>query len=169
MKQYRFRKMTKEEIPSMFTLIKERIEWMDQIGIQQWNVTDYLDVYPIAYYENHYENGDLFGLYDKENNLVCAAALQKNDFRWEQDTNYAFYIHHLVSKLGMKNVGKIFIKEAELYALSQNKTYMRLDSAIDNESLTKYYESLGYLDVGKCIDGLYYGILREKRLDIDIS
>ena len=40
MKQYRFRKMTKEEIPSMFTLIKERIEWMDQIGIQQWNVTD---------------------------------------------------------------------------------------------------------------------------------
>jgi hypothetical protein len=44
------------------------------------------------------------------------------------------------------------------------KAFLRLDSAIDNPALTRYYEALGYLPAGHCVDGLYEGILRQKAL-----
>ena len=42
--------------------------------------------------------------------------------------------------------------------------YFRLDSAVDNDALTQYYESQGFLPVGECEDGPYRGILRQKKL-----
>ncbi len=41
---------------------------------------------------------------------------------------------------------------------------MRLDSSKGNATLAAFYENLGYLPVGKCKDGVYEGILREKKL-----
>ena len=41
---------------------------------------------------------------------------------------------------------------------------MRLDSAIGNKNLENYYASRGYRSAGFCKDGLYEGVLREKKL-----
>lgn len=35
---------------------------MDEKGLKQWNATDYLEVYPAAYYRKLEENGNLFVL-----------------------------------------------------------------------------------------------------------
>ena len=58
----------------------------------------------------------------------------------------------------------MFLKFAEEYAVENGKEYFRLDSAVTNEALAKYYESQGFLSVGMCEEGLYKGILREKKL-----
>ena len=164
MKQYIFRKLKREEIPQMFALIIQRIVWMDEKGIKQWNVTNYADAYPLDYYYEQYEKEIAFGLIDEESGeLVCAAILKESDDIWEDDSP-SIYLHNFVSKVGEKGVGTIFLKFAEEYAIEQNMQYFRLDSAVDNDALTQYYESQGFLPVGECEDGPYRGILRQKKL-----
>jgi hypothetical protein len=41
---------------------------------------------------------------------------------------------------------------------------MRLDSAVGNKNLERFYASRGYVEAGTCKDGLYEGILRQKKL-----
>ena len=164
MVQYIFRKIRRDEIPQMFSLILRRIEWMDANGIKQWNVTNYTEVYPIEYYYKKYEEGVIFALIEENGTLVCAAILQEKDKRWK-DNSPAIYLHNFVSQLGRKGVGTIFLNHAADYALHQKKKYFRLDSATDNYSLAQYYESQGFLPVGECQDGLYRGVLRQKLLE----
>ena len=57
-----------------------------------------------------------------------------------------------------------FLEKAEEYTASRGKQYLRLDSAVGNKTLEDYYESRGYRTVGTCVDGLYEGILRQKKL-----
>ena len=45
---YIFETAKKEEIPEIFDLYKERVQWMDDNGIRQWNDTDYLNTYTEA-------------------------------------------------------------------------------------------------------------------------
>ena len=148
----------------MLDLIHQRIAWMDEVGIRQWNVTDYDGVYPPEYYEECWRRGELFALADTATDrIVCVGALKETDPRWpEESPPPAFYLHHLAADIACKGAGRIFLSEAELHASRTGKMYMRLDSAIDNPALTRYYEALGYLPAGRCVDGLYEGILLQK-------
>lgn len=168
-KEYIFREIKKEEIPLMFSLILSRMKWMDEAGIRQWNVTKYDEVYPISYYEEKHLRHEVFVLEKKENGMIVAAAVLKSeDDRWEGVENYreysAFYLHNFVSKIGEKGAGEIFLYFAEKYAKERGKEYFRLDSADDNKKLEEYYSKKGYIPKGICIDGLYTGILREKKM-----
>lgn len=164
-RNYLFREITKDEIPQMFSMILQRMKWMDETGIKQWNVTNYDKYYPKEYYENERKNGNVFVLVDKASGeIVCAAVLLESDTRWEDNTP-AIYIHNFVSRIGEKGVGTIFLQYVEKYAVGKEKEYLRLDSSEDNEKLAQYYESLGFLAVGKCEEGIYNGILRQKVLE----
>ncbi len=167
--KYIFRQIKKEELPEMFDIILDRVKWMDEVGIKQWNVTGYAEVYPLPYYEEKHEKGEVFVLEDRESSkIVCAAVLRNEDERWDHVCNstdgLALYLHNFASRTDAKGTGSIFLKLAEEYAAGIGKEYFRLDSADDNATLTRYYESRGYTPVGNCIDGPYTGILREKRL-----
>lgn len=149
----------------MLALIHQRIAWMDEVGIRQWNVTDYDGVYPAEYYQACFDAGELFALEDTcSGQIVCAGALKAQDPRWPDASASAFYLHHLAASLAHRGAGRIFLKEAEAHAAARGKAFMRLDSAIDNPALTAYYEALGYMPAGTCTDGLYVGILRQKPL-----
>ena len=162
--KYIFRKIEKDEIPEMFNLIIERIQWMDKKGIKQWNITNYEKVYPQSYYEEKRKKGEVFVLQDiATGQIVSAAILQESDERWS-DKISALYLHNFVAKIGEKGVGSIFIKEAEKYAIQKGKKYFRLDSAKDNTQLSRFYEDLGFIKVGNCDEGLYSGVLRQKQL-----
>ncbi len=163
-KQYLFRPLRHDELPAMLDLIHQRIAWMDAVGIRQWNVTDYDGVYPPEYYEACWHKGELFALEDTAaGRIICVGALKESDPRWpEASPPPALYLHHLAADIAHKGAGRIFLREAEKHAAHVAKAYLRLDSAIDNPALTRYYESQGYLPVGECIDGLYEGILRQK-------
>ena len=45
------RKATLFDIDSIIKVIQDRIDWMDEVGIEQWNKTSYLEVYPREYFE----------------------------------------------------------------------------------------------------------------------
>lgn len=162
--RYIFRQATKMEISAIFDLIMSRVAWMDQVGIRQWNTTKYDQRYPMDYYEQRRLMEELFVLEDgKTGKLLCVGALFHDDERWP-DPESAYYLHHLASALDAKGAGSIFLQQAEAYAASQGKQYLRLDSAVGNKTLEAYYTSRGYVEAGFCKDGLYEGVLRQKRL-----
>lgn len=159
-----FRLIRKEEIPEMFSLILRRMEWMNEKGVRQWNVSGYDKTYPQSYYEEKQQQGRLYVLADADcGEILCAGALFDHDDYWPDDPP-AIYIHHFVSRPGCSGVGTIFLRHAEQYALHHGKDRLRLDSAENNPSLAHYYEKNGFVSVGNCTDGPYRGILREKML-----
>lgn len=162
--KYIFRQATKEEVPEVFALIMRRVAWMDQVGIRQWNTTKYDQRYPLDYYETRRQKQELFVLTEAETNrIVCVGALFHEDVRWP-DPESAYYLHHLASDVDRQGTGSVFLEQAERYTASQGKQYLRLDSAIGNKVLENYYSSRGYVEAGRCADGLYQGILRQKKL-----
>lgn len=161
----RFRALSRAEVAEMRAIILARVAWMDEVGIHQWNDTDYDGVYPPAYYAECFERGELYGLFDaRDGRLLAAAALKTVDERWVEDGTPAFYIHHLASRTDARGAGSLCLAAIEDYARTRGKTHIRLDSATDNAALTAYYTARGYTPVGSCIDGAYVGILREKKL-----
>ena len=50
MKQISFALQEKNETDSVFSLIRQHVQWMDSKGIRQWNAADYLSAYPRSYY-----------------------------------------------------------------------------------------------------------------------
>ena len=164
MDKYLFRKIMKDEVIIMFEMILERMRWMDFKGIKQWNVTDYANVYPLAYYEAKRLKDEVYVLENQINKqIVCAGVLMSEDDRWDDDAP-ALYLHNFVSVYNQEKLGYLFFKHVEALAKSLNKQFFRLDSAIDNEKLEQYYDTLGYQAVGRCVDGAYIGILRQKAL-----
>ena len=161
-KAYVFRQARADEVKKIFDLIMGRVAWMDQVGIHQWNDTKYDERYPLSYYEMRRQKGELFVLAQGEE-LLCVGALFHEDERWPDPEN-AYYLHPFASAATHKGMGTVFLEEAEKYTKAQGKAYMRLDSAIGNETLERYYESRGYTEAGRCVDGLYKGILRQKKL-----
>lgn len=167
--RYTFRPIRREELPEMFVIILGRVKWMDEVGIQQWNVTGYAEVYPLSYYEEKHEKGEVFVLEDTESGeILCAGVLRNEDERWnhvcDSTDGSALYLHNFASRVSAKGTGSIFLDLAEKFATGAGKEYFRLDSADDNEALTAYYANRGYIPRGECIDGPYTGILREKKL-----
>lgn len=163
--KYKFRQALETEIPAVFDLYVRRVAWMDEIGIHQWNETDYLEAYPEDYYREELQNGNLFVLEDDTGTLCGAVVLLKEDERWEEEPERnAYYVHNLVTALSAKGAGKAILREAEALAKTQGLQAVRLDCAVDNERLNAWYEAQGYLPAGTCTDGPYLGRLREKRI-----
>lgn len=161
---YIFRQAAQQEIPAVFALIMGRVAWMDEVGIRQWNTTKYDERYPLDYYETRRQLGELFVLADRATGrIVCVGALFHEDERWP-DPASALYLHHLASHVDARGMGSVFLQKAEEYTAAQGKRYLRLDSAVGNKTLENYYTSRGYTEAGCCKDGLYEGILRQKKL-----
>ena len=152
------------ELDEAIALIRARVDWMDAVGIRQWNVTDYMGVYPRTYFEEIEQGGELFALFGEDGRMLAIGALKEADARWIAAEGAAFYLHHFASATDAPGAGSTYLALAEQYAKSVGKQYFRLDSATDNAKLEAYYTARGYLPVGRCVDGAYVGILREKKL-----
>lgn len=164
--EYIFSTAIKEDLPRILELIDLRIRWMDQVGIRQWNVTDYQTVYPESHYLEHLEQGRLFVLRRGTDNIIIAAAvLYETDPRWpDSDTANAYYVHHFVADTNEKGSGAHLLQHLEHTALAHGKPVLRLDCKIGSQKLNAYYKEKGYVFCGTCVDGKYSGNLQEKRL-----
>ena len=151
---------TVSDLEAVYALIDARISWMDDVGIQQWNVTNYWECYPKAYYETAAAEGRLYVL-KCEGIVVGAVVLREQDKRWN-DHRSAFYIHNLVTAIGTKGAGEAILKACFDLAAARKKSRLRLDCSISNKKLNAYYEKQGFTFAGTCADGAYQGNLREK-------
>ncbi len=163
---YIFRLAKIEEMEEVFELYVRRVRWMDEKGIKGWNTTNYLERYPLSYYQEQCQLDTLYLLRNAEDNsLAGAVVLLPNDERWQDKTDdAAYYIHNLVSSLDDNGVGARLIAESEKIAIKHGKHFVRLDCAVGNLFLNAYYASKGYEENGRCEDGSYTGIRREKKL-----
>ena len=161
---YLFRKANENEVESVFGMVLGRMAWMDDYGIKQWNVTGYVDRFPLEYYRQKQREGRLYVLVTPADCIVCVGVLVEEDFRWGDDKAPALYLHNFASDSSEKGCGSIFLQEAENMAKAMGKKYMRLDCARDNSFLNGYYSSRGYSLAGECVHGLYEGYLRQKAL-----
>ncbi len=166
MSTYSFRKGSPDDAHVLYNLVVERMAWMDGNGIRQWNVTAYLERFPIDYYVEKQRVGQLYVLVDDTSSkVVCAAVLKEDDDRWPDDGATALYLHNFASAVGWHEpVGDIFLHHCSMLALDMRKEYLRLDCAVDNDFLNSYYSQRGYLAAGFCTHGLYKGVLRQKPL-----
>ena len=144
-------------------MVADRVRWMDENGIRQWNCNNYLEVFPLSLYEARAGQGELFALVDERGQIAAAGALLEADEFW-LDNAPALYVHSLVSARGTPGAGAAFLREAETLARQSGKKYLRLDSDADNPALGEYYRRQGFEEAGTCEDGPYRGILRQKRL-----
>ena len=155
-----YRQASEKDIEAIRALIQKRIEWMDQVGIHQWNETEYLDVYDIPYFKR---NISYFYLAMQKDELVGVAALYEEDERWP-DHKPAIYVHHLTSITNGKGIGRQLLAYAEEIAREKGFDRIRLDSDKDNKVLESFYTQMGYVELDGFVDGLYCGIRREKYL-----
>ncbi len=154
------RKATLNDVNDIINLIKERMKWMDNKNLYQWNKTGYLDAYTHDYFCEKIKDESFFVAIE-DNQLIGAIALFENDHRWN-DKASALYIHHLVSDPNYPGVGKYLISFSEEYAKQNEVKFLRLDSQKGNEKLSDFYQSLGFLIVGEIVEGPYEGKKREK-------
>lgn len=164
-----FRKAKPTDVDAIMKLVQMRIDWMNDVGLHQWNETDYFGRYPREYWE---ANIDRFLVGEWNGQVVVGIALYTEDIRWTRDGQLerpmsegkAYYLHHLVTDPACANAGVAMMKYVEQYAIANGVGILRLDSAIGNHKLEKYYTALGYFQCGICHDRLYHGVLREKSL-----
>lgn len=163
--EYVIEKAKPEDIGEVFSIYKARVSWMDLSGISQWNTTDYLNAYPVSYYRQRMEKGQLYVLrLNGRPEIVGSAVMLEEDDYWPDSPPDVCYIHNLATLPTVPGIGKRLIEDLEQLALKMGKTHMRLDCAVDNSFLNGYYESMEYALVGRCQDGPYLGNCREKSL-----
>ena len=162
-----FRAATLEDTDSIIDIIRERMDWMDEVGLKQWNCTHYLEVYPREYIEAGIQNGDFY-LMEQNGVVIAEMALFEKDGRWDDDPHY-FYVHHLATRRGYLKAGERMLRFAQEHGKKRGKKGIRLDSAVDNDKLNAYYETLGYPAIDPFVEGEYEGIRRVKYLDMDIA
>lgn len=155
-----------QAVEEIFSLILSRVAWMDEKGIRQWNVTGYAEAYPREYYREQARQGRLYVL-RREGRAAAAAVLLEEDPRWEGAAPAvpAYYVHNLAGALEAPGAGSELLEDIEALARSRGRTRVRLDCAVDNGPLNRWYEARGYYPVGGCTDGPYVGTLREKVLE----
>ena len=157
-----------DDVDAIMTLVQLRIDWMNAVGLHQWNETDYFGRYPRSYWVQHIQS---FLVGEEQGRVVVAIALYTEDVRWTRDGHYtgslvgqAYYLHHLVTDPAFPGGGRAMMLHVEQYAVMHGVNILRLDSAVGNQALERYYTNLGYTPCGTCHDRLYHGILREKPL-----
>jgi len=159
-----------QDVDAIMTLVLRRIDWMDAVGLHQWNETDYFGRYPRSYWERNIPS---FLVGEEQGWVVVAIALYTEDVRWTRDGEYtgtlagsAYYLHHLVTDPDSKGVGRQMMLHVEEFAMEHHVPLLRLDSAVGNQALERYYTELGYIACGTCHDRLYHGVLREKPVTV---
>ncbi|MGL5646621.1 MAG: GNAT family N-acetyltransferase [Clostridium sp.] len=151
-----------EDREQIVELIKRRMKWMDKRNLYQWNKTNYLERYPNKYFDKIINEKIVF-VANENAKVVGVMALFKEDDRWETKDK-ALYVHHLAIDEEFKGLGIEMLKFAEKYGTEVKVEFIRLDSQKTNFKLNNYYENIGYKNVGECIDGVYEGYRREKRV-----
>lgn len=163
--EYRFRAAQEQDVDSIIEIIKDRIKWMDQKQLHQWNKTDYMKQYPREYFLRRVRAGEFYLVCNNGGEPMGAIALLTEDPRWKDDEpKPCYYAHHLAAKRSAHGAGRALLMFCEQFAKGQGKVAIRLDCQKGNDRLNDFYAQLGYQYVAPMKEDNYEGIKREKQL-----
>lgn len=135
------------DIDDICNLIYSRCLWFLEKGILGWELGYYDIKYNKDYFVEQMNINNLF-VAKLDNKVVGAMLLKDSDRNYWDNDDESFYIHHLVTDINLKGVGKELIDFAIRNCILNNKKYLRLDCFKDNRFLNDYYKSIGFRNVG---------------------
>lgn len=83
--EYQFRAAGPEDVDDIIGIIQERIDWMDEKNLYQWNRTNYMQRYPREYFLGRISSHEFYLAVDPEGKTVGVMALLLEDGRWTED------------------------------------------------------------------------------------
>ncbi|MCB0382006.1 MAG: GNAT family N-acetyltransferase [Psychroserpens sp.] len=145
------RKATLNDIDRILDITKACADLMITKDVFQWN-----EYYPnrIAF-ENDIKRDELYVL-EEENTIIGCVVISKlmdDEYipvKWLTQNNSNIYIHRLAihPQFQGKGYAQILMNYAELYAIENNYTSIRLDTFSKNLRNQKFYELRGYKKLG---------------------
>ena len=140
---YKIRKAKIEDLDAIYRLVYERCLWFSKKGFKGWEKSSYLNNYGKSYFSEQMKINKLFVL--KLNNEICGSMLlkDKDEDYWGNDDS-SYYIHHLVTDVNSRGIGKILLSYAIEQCKINNKKYLKLDCYQESKFLNEYYSKLGF-------------------------
>ena len=146
--EYKIENSKEEDLDTISNLIYSRCVWFKEKNIPGWDLNFYPNKYNKNYFKEQMQKNKLFVA--KANNKVCGVMLLKEeDSTYWPDNESSYYIHHLVTDIKLKGVGKKLIIYAIDQCKKENKKFLRLDCYQKSQFLNEYYKKLGFINVGK--------------------
>lgn len=136
----------KEDIQAIMHILEERCNWFKENGIDQW-ANNYLEKYNEDYFNDVMKNHKLYVVKQK-NKVIGVFLLKENDKIYWNNEDFAYYIHHLATKIGYTGIGTKILNFIEKLAKENSKKYIRLDCKKSNVELNRYYQKQGFIYKG---------------------
>lgn len=150
-----------KQIDEIRDLYAERTEWFQEQKIRQWS--EYLKHHPKEEFLNSIAQGNYYIL--KQNGKIIGGYELKEDSKyWNRDIGQAYYINKVVTKVGLRGIGKFLLDTAKYITNKSNKHFLRLNCLSYNEQLNQIYEKYGFSFVENGYDGYHY-TLREWKVE----
>ena len=134
------------DIEPIHDLIVKRCKCFDENNIKQWDMS-YAKRYDKDYFKNQISTNLMYVAKYDETIAGCMLLKNKDEDYW-QDYEPSYYIHHLVTDILYKGIGKSLINFAINKARNDNKENLRLDCFKSNIKLNNYYKNLGLEEKG---------------------
>ena len=166
MEDITLQKAAPNEIDIVFSLLKEAALWLKRKNIDYWqNWINPQRIY-VDWVKQGFKNHEFyFACID--NSIIGCFRLQWNDeMFWGKKEDQAGYIHSLTTsrKNAGADLGKRLIDTIEIYCRKNSKVFLRLDCGKHVKGLRKFYESIGFQDVGETIVHGEHCVLYEKAI-----
>ena len=141
------RKVKPEEKDTVFLLLKESGEWLNEKGIDYWQV--YIDLPPFLmnWIQPGFENDEFYFAESNKGEIVGCFRLQDEDSMfWGERDDKAGYIHSFAvsRKLAGQRTGYKILSAIESYCRKNGNDYLRLDCGTHLDTLRAYYEGFGF-------------------------
>ncbi|WP_294405348.1 hypothetical protein [uncultured Clostridium sp.] len=96
---YKLTLADKSDIEDIYKLIEQRITWMNEVGIKQWNVINYCDIYTREYFINKANNNNLYVLKQIiDDRIVGSIVCLETDEIWKDSPDIpSYYLHNFVT------------------------------------------------------------------------
>lgn len=147
------------DVVPIWQLRRQREDWLASRGIDQWRPGEV----PVATIQEQVDRAEWYVLRD-ESVIAGLRILWSDPDFWGPDDGSSIYVHGLMVDLRRagEGLGSELLEWAARLGSQHGKARLRLDSALTNPDLTRYYERLGFIPKGQHeVDGLFEVILWE--------
>lgn len=159
---YVFRLATLQDLESIYSLIQERVDWMQEAHISQWD--EYFLHHSIEEWKEAIEKNEFYVVEDAGVILGGVQIQFVDEYFWDNSRNV--YIKKLCCRVGTRKVGSFIIEEVKKIARVKELNKIRLECLSTNLDLNQIYESYGFrlIHSGTYSKYPYYYNLRELML-----